>query len=180
MQVDIHKFLKEYKIDPRGSVHTAIATISDRIQNSSDALDAANVISFKLGASPAANLVDARLIALSLVEVAFRCSVDGTVYDVEEALTTARAKAERIGREMPWLYSVLKKNIVINDDGTETIVEPRAKRGNSDKKQLAAKLYEANKSKPIGEIVTTLQKEMAITYANAYYYVTRVFKHPKG
>ncbi len=46
----------------------------------------------------------------------------------------------------------------------------------NDKKLAAQKLFEANKDKGNGEIATLISKELEITYANAYYYVTRVFK----
>ena len=46
----------------------------------------------------------------------------------------------------------------------------------NDKKDAALKLFEANKDKGNGAIATLISKELEITYANAYYYVTRVFK----
>lgn len=46
----------------------------------------------------------------------------------------------------------------------------------NDKKVAAQKLFEDNKDKGNGEIATLISKELEITYANAYYYVTRVFK----
>lgn len=44
------------------------------------------------------------------------------------------------------------------------------------KKVAALKLFEANTDKGNGEIARLISKELEITYANAYYYVTRVFK----
>lgn len=44
------------------------------------------------------------------------------------------------------------------------------------KKVAALKLFEANADKGNGEIARLISKELEITYANAYYYVTRVFK----
>lgn len=44
------------------------------------------------------------------------------------------------------------------------------------KKVAALKLFEVNSDKGSGEIARLISKELDITYANAYYYVTRVFK----
>jgi len=44
------------------------------------------------------------------------------------------------------------------------------------KKVAALQLFEANIEKENGEIARIISKELEITYANAYYYVTRVFK----
>lgn len=44
------------------------------------------------------------------------------------------------------------------------------------KKEAALKLFEQNKDKGNGEIAKMISTELEITYANAYYYVTRVFK----
>ena len=46
----------------------------------------------------------------------------------------------------------------------------------NDKKVAAQRLFEANKDKGNGEIAKMIASELEITYANAYYYVTRVFK----
>jgi len=37
------------------------------------------------------------------------------------------------------------------------------------------RIFEANKDKGNGEIAKLIATELEITYANAYYYVTRVF-----
>ena len=46
----------------------------------------------------------------------------------------------------------------------------------NDKKLAAQKLFEANADKGNGEIARLISSELEITYANAYYYVTRVFR----
>lgn len=52
---------------------------------------------------------------------------------------------------------------------------PKAPRVN-DKKEAARRIFDANKGKGNGEIAKLISTELEITYANAYYYVTRVFK----
>ena len=46
----------------------------------------------------------------------------------------------------------------------------------NDKKDAALTIYQANPDKNNGAIARLIAAELEITYANAYYYVTRVFK----
>lgn len=46
----------------------------------------------------------------------------------------------------------------------------------NDKKVAALRLFEAHPDKNNGAIARMIAAELEITYANAYYYVTRVFK----
>lgn len=46
----------------------------------------------------------------------------------------------------------------------------------NDKKVAAQRIFDSNKDKGNGEIAKMISTELEITYANAYYYVTRVFK----
>jgi len=46
----------------------------------------------------------------------------------------------------------------------------------NDKKAAALRVFEANKDKGNGAIAKMISEQLEITYANAYYYVTRVFK----
>jgi hypothetical protein len=46
----------------------------------------------------------------------------------------------------------------------------------NDKKVAAQRLFDANQDKNNGAIARLISAELEISYANAYYYVTRVFK----
>lgn len=46
----------------------------------------------------------------------------------------------------------------------------------NDKKVAAQRLFDANQDKNNGAIARLIAAELEISYANAYYYVTRVFK----
>ena len=46
----------------------------------------------------------------------------------------------------------------------------------NDKKDAALTIYQANPDKNNGAVARLIAAELEITYANAYYYVTRVFK----
>ena len=66
----------------------------------------------------------------------------------------------------------------IQAEAKDKIVKAKApKQARSNDKKLAAqKLFEANVEKGNGEIARLISTELEITYANAYYYVTRVFR----
>lgn len=55
------------------------------------------------------------------------------------------------------------------------IVTDKPKKDNN-KKLAAEKIFNANKQLNNGEIARMISSELQITYANAYYYVTRVFR----
>ncbi len=58
-----------------------------------------------------------------------------------------------------------------------TKIDPTSISSTKDGKKFAAlMLFEANTDKSNGEVARLIAKELEITYANAYYYVTRVFK----
>lgn len=60
-------------------------------------------------------------------------------------------------------------------EGADSEQSASAGRSN-DKKAAALRVFEANRGKGQGEIARLIAAELEITYANAYYYVTRVFK----
>lgn len=60
-------------------------------------------------------------------------------------------------------------------EGVDSEQSASAGRSN-DKKAAALRVFEANRGKGQGEIARLIAAELEITYANAYYYVTRVFK----
>jgi len=57
----------------------------------------------------------------------------------------------------------------------KALVVPKEPKVN-DKKVAALRLFEAHPDKNNGAIARMIAAELEITYANAYYYVTRVFK----
>lgn len=57
---------------------------------------------------------------------------------------------------------------------TKSITEKQPKV--NDKKVAAQRIFDINIDKSNGFIARIIEKELEITYANAYYYVTRVFK----
>jgi hypothetical protein len=71
---------------------------------------------------------------------------------------------------------VLQKAQETAREAVETKAKVKTARVN-DKKAAAQKLFDENKAQlKNGEIAQRIAQELNITYANAYYYVTRVFK----
>lgn len=146
------------------TVHHAIWKVGDVIENSGHPLKEANEFIAKLGGKPESNLVVARLMAKALVEQVYlsRCA------DVEQVdVVAAQAKIGKILNNNPYIR-------------TESVVEDkpktRASKSGNDKKTSARVIFDRMRGQAAGTIAKAVALELNITYANAYYYVTRVFK----
>lgn len=54
--------------------------------------------------------------------------------------------------------------------------KPTVKNNTNDKREAARRVFIANNTKSSTEIAKIIAQELEITYSNAYYYVTRVFR----
>jgi hypothetical protein len=149
---------------PGMSVTRAITEIGNRINESSDQLSEANRIIVSLGSKPAGTFIVADIIAKSLIEQAV---LQGDSYNPILATTFANAKVEKIKQTLPYVF-------VSAEEQTNNSAE-QTSRGNGDKKARAYEIFVREKGKTKGEVATIIAKEVDITYANAYYYVSRVF-----
>lgn len=174
--MNLQTFFQKYKIDPSACKFRIVNDVSDQITASKDPFLTSNRIITELGSKPLTNLVDSRIMALALVEHA----VDNqTNYVVDQAEMAAKTKLASIVSSMPFLYNV-KENFRMEAVTVNGEVEyKQVKRGrpsNTDKKEKALAIFEANKEKKPSDIAKLIQVELGITFANAYYYVSRVFK----
>ena len=94
----------------------------------------------------------------------------GVMSPFEEAAATHEATMAKIAEQAAQVVETTKKAIKKEKADSE-----RKGRSN-DKKVAAERIFQANKDKGNGEIAQLIAKELEITYANAYYYVTRAFK----
>ena len=176
-QVDIPKLFKDLKINPVGSVHRAIQDVGTVLDNSSNRLNAANKLIVRLGASPVSNERQAEVIAKGLVEQAF---INGGLYNAEDAIKVVNDKYIKLLGDMPYLYALNESqynNATGESDSQPRTTSGRAKKGdNNDKKAAALDIFLKHKGKKAGEVAQIIADELSITYANAYYYVSRVFK----
>jgi hypothetical protein len=131
-----------------------------------------------LGCNPINHPVDAETYAKTLIE---QVILNGEDYDPAKAAINAAARVEKIKKQMPELYAGIEI-AVVGETPEETTFQrkkkvKRAGRDSGDKKDNAYKIYMQHKEKPAGDIAKLIAAELKITYANAYYYVSRVFKN---
>jgi hypothetical protein len=161
--VNIQGVFKKYDINPNGSINRAIQNVSLAISEASDPFITSNQIISALGCKPVRDTIDAAIIAKCLIEQAILQRED---YIPEFALTKANEKLANMKVNHPYCF-VMKESTV---EATAT-----SKRG-GDKKAKALEIFEANRDKKHSDIAKLIQMELGITFANAYYYVSRVFK----
>lgn len=158
--------LNKMGLKPGMSVNRAINKVGLDISESRDPLSTANRIIVSLGGQPVGKTIRADVIAKALIEQAVLC---GSNYKAENALVIAEAKFSKIEATMPYVFAGSDDSRVVN-----TKVEVKEKRG-GDKKERALEIYNREKGKNGTEIAKMIAEEIDITFANAYYYVSRVF-----
>lgn len=129
-----------------------------------------------LNCKPVVHPVDAEIFAKALIE---QVILTGEDFDPETATIAANARVEKIKAKMPELYAGVE--VEAYDDTGMIKPSKKAKRAGratevNDKKANARAIWEKHQGKPAGEIAKIIAAELKITYANAYYYVSRVFK----
>lgn len=157
--------LHKYKIPTNLTVHHAIVTVSELLDNTPDYMATANAIISELGGATTNDPVKARLFAKALVEQAY---IHPTNYDPVAALEIAIAKVDRIAERIPFLFKEKKESFKQTAE--------RQERSAGDKRAKALAIWKANSSLSAGECAKLIAKELGITYSNAYYYTSRVFK----
>lgn len=162
--VDAKQVLLDYGIKT-SSVGGAIKQIGDTIDDSRDPLALSNSIINQLGGIDQYDLVSAKILAKALIEQA----MVQDPYDTEEATKAADGKLEKIRKDMPYVFTKAE------EEADSQPIKQQSSSSN-DKKAKAEIIFKANKQLSNGDIAKLIQKELNITYANAYYYVSRVFK----
>ena len=158
--------LKKFGIKPYSSVTAAITQVGLAINESGSPLDEANRIIVSLGGAPVSKTVQADIIAKALIEQAV---VNGNKYIPASAVSIAEAKYQRIVETMPYVFAG-------SDQDTRVVQAQKttSKRG-GDKKERALEIYNREKGKAGSDVAKIIAAELEISYANAYYYVSRVF-----
>lgn len=162
--VDAKQVLIDYGIKT-SSVGGAIKQIGDTIDDSRDPLALSNSIINQLGGIDQYDLVSAKILAKALIEQA----MVQDPYNTEEATKAADGKLEKIRKDMPYVF-------IKAEEEADTQPIKQQSSSSNDKKAKAEVIFKANKQLSNGDIAKLIQKELNITYANAYYYVSRVFK----
>lgn len=166
--VDVQSVFKKYGIDPDLSINRTIQDISAKISEASDPLVYSNHIINRLGGKPFLDTNEARVIAKYLIEQAI---IHRDNYDPEQATAIAESKMNAMKKNHPYLF-VMKETYMEATASTPA----KTTRGGDNKKAKALAIFEANRDKKPSDIAKLIQVELGITFANAYYYVSRVFK----
>lgn len=162
--IDAVYVLNKLGLEPGMSVTRALTQVGFRINESSQqSATVANKIIKSLGGAPETNPVSADIIAKALVEQAV---LSGSSYDPTAANKVAQEKLNKIKLTMPYAFAATAEPIRAKKMST---------RG-GDKKERARVIFDRESGKTPGEVARVIASELSITYANAYYYVSRVFK----
>lgn len=156
--------------EPGMSVTRALTQVGTLINEGTQRnVTIANRIIQSLGGTPEEHPTAADIVAKALVEQAV---LSGKSYSPEAAVKVAQEKLAKIRTTMPYAFAV-----AVERDGQ--LLPARAKKISNrggDKKQRARVIFEREAGKAAGAIAKIIAAEIDITYANAYYYVSRVFK----
>lgn len=166
--------LKKFDIDPKFGATRAIQTVGEMITGSPDPLTMANSVIVELGGSEELSFPEARIKAKSFVEQAV-LNVD--TFNPEEAEKIAANKVVQLVRKMPELKAETAVSSVSAAKSTGKRGRPATKTADgSSLKAKAVGICEANASLTNAQLAQMIQKELKISYSNAYYYSSRVFK----
>lgn len=163
--IDAVSALRKIGLQPGMSVTRAISKIGLDISESSNQLEAANRIIVSLGGNPVSKPIHADIIAKALIEQAV---VAGANYSFETAIVIANSKYDKVERTMPYVFAG-------TDEDTQPTRNPLAVKKSGGTKDQALAIFNREKGKTNNEIAKIIAAELDITFANAYYYVGRVF-----
>lgn len=168
--IDAVYVLGKLGLEPGMSVTRALTQVGLIINDGSQRnVTAANKIIKSLGGEPEAHPVAADIVAKALIEQAV---LSGTSYDIDAAKKVAHEKLAKIRQTMPYAFATSNEK-----DGQSSAARARkASPRGGDKKDRARVIFDRESGKPVGAIAKIIAAEIDITYANAYYYVSRVFK----
>lgn len=171
--MNIVSSLNGLDIKPEEGVNKAIFQVSKLVNESTNRLSKANKIINDLGGPKLKHERYAILISQAMVEYAVQHVED---YNAENAFQAAEIRYQDLKEKMPWacLEPEVKRYKPLVSKRKSRI--KRESKNDNNKKKEAIGIFEANKEKTNGEIAKIIAGELKITYANAYYYVSRVFK----
>lgn len=163
----------------------AIQHVQRLVEAARDELSMANRIIVALGCTPVADRNQARIIAKGLAE---QLIVQGLDYEPEYAMQVVAVKYAKIERTMPWCFTGSGTKTPVTGTeivGTTKPTKEKVKRG-GDKKEIALGIFnEMQKQEPkpsdsdVARKIVEETKDMgenSMSFANAFYYVTRVFQ----
>ena len=171
--IDAVYVLEKLGLKPGMSVTRALTDVGALINEGSQRnITVANKIIKSLGGAPETHPTAADVVAKALIEQAV---LSGSSYNPDAACLIALEKLAKIRRTMPYVFAEAV-------DRNGQLLPGEAKRAKKistrggDKKERARVIFDREAGKPAGVGAKMIATEIDITYANAYYYVSRVFK----
>jgi len=168
--MDLNYAFNRIGIKPHTSVTRAISAAGVFFSSFSHPGVGPNKMITWLGGKPIGNPVEADIIAKALLEQAVLLGVEN--YNFEAAMAVAQQKLAKIRITMPYAFAGSEVNAVNVSKTASKRASPRG----GDKKERARVVFDRESGKSDGDIARIIAAELQITYANAYYYVSRVFK----
>lgn len=168
--IDAVYVLNKLGLEPGMSVTRALTQVGYIINEGAQRnVTAANKIIKSLGGELESHPIAADIVAKALIEQAV---LSGASYDVESARKVAQEKLAKIRLTMPYAFAQASEK---ESHQASARARKTSTRG-GDKKERARAIFDRECGKPVGAIAKIIATEIDITYANAYYYVSRVFK----
>ena len=148
----------------------AVQTVGAIIAEAADPLSMANSVIKELGGKEITNFPDARITAKAMVE---QKTIKGVSFDPVAAAKYAVEKVAKLRVSQPEAF--------ITPEVASDLVKKRGRPGTktSDGGSLKAKALEicnTNAGLTTAQLAGKIQKDLSISYSNAYYYASRVYK----
>ncbi len=178
--INVTEQLNKFDINVSKGRQRAIMAIGDLISTSTDPLATANSVILAFGGNEELSFPEARIKAKAFVE---RAVTYLDKFDPELAAEYAEAKIVELKGKLP----EFKKEVEMSHEEMANSVDT-PKRGRpstktssgSNLKADALAICEANSSLSNAQLAGMISKQLEITYANAYYYSSRVFRRSKA
>lgn len=166
--VDANAVFKMCDVIPGRSINRNIQNVSAYLEKSTNPHAKSNEIIKKLGGTHCLDAHEASIIAKSMIMQAITSTLDKTEFDPVQAMTNAKLKVADLKEKHPYLFVMKTENSMTSATSTAKPTD--------NKKAKALEIFEANRGKKPSDIAKLIQVELGISFANAYYYVSRVFK----
>jgi len=160
--------LEKMDINVGGSISRALTQFNMLAEQSGNRHSFCNRLIVELGGKTSDKPSVANVIALTFIEQVMK--QDGE-FDVDAANEAAADKVAQLAAKHPSIF-VEGGEIVVQ----QPVVKKKVARTGNPKKEQARLIFEREAGQQQCEIAKIMAKEMKITFANAYYYVTRVFQ----
>lgn len=168
---NVNAVLEKLGLRGETSVNAAIVRVSEYLDGKAESV--VNDLIRELGGNPVTtHSVEADIVLKSIIELI----VKGQFTNIADAQFYGHQKAEKIRREMPYVFKVAQPEV---QPETGEVIQKRSKGEKNDKNALSLEFVKkmvASGEKDRGVITLALASELGVEYANAYFYVKKAEK----